>query len=450
MASQNFVFLGKDLQVDFLKNIQVEFSVFDGPKECIKHCKENRPTHIFCQMQLPLQKALKAKEQISKLNPYIIFVFIADPSEKPGRIEELEKNGHEYIVGPLSATALQPFITGAQPGNQVIENTNISQLKKKYEYFGIIGNSPTILRMVSQIDSISKNDGTVLIIGERGSGREIVAKAIHSNSSRSKGPFVEVSLSAIPEHCLDEELYGTYFSLNGNHEHSPNGFFSEAAGGSIFLDEIEKISLEAQAKMVHFLQTKLESNDSFSKPPFRIIATSSSPLDKLVNEGKFRYDLYYRINILNIFIPPLRERRNDIPTLIKYYLEKYSPNKPMHISPKAMELLLNHSWPGNVRQLENIIERITLTVSGNTVFDHNLPQEFRVQGNYFLDIGNDYCFETAISEVEKSILIKALTISRGNKKLAAKKLRLPYSTFRNKLLKLSIEEKDYSPESPFI
>ncbi len=272
------------------------------------------------------------------------------------------------------------------------------------------------------------SDSNVLILGESGTGKELVARALHNFSKRKRGPFVPVNCGALPDTLLESELFGYKAGAFTDAKHDKEGRFAAAEGGTLFLDEIGDISPALQVKLLRVLQTKtyepLGSNRSV-KADVRIVAATNRDLKALVQEGKFREDLYYRLNVVELTLPPLRERKEDIPILVQHFLEKFSRihNKKIKgISPEAMKLLLSYDYPGNVRELENIIERAVVISSGKQIELHDLPEEL------FRDRAKSPQKNEELERIKE-----ALKIAKGNKSLAAKLLGMHRTTLWRKL-----------------
>jgi transcriptional regulator with PAS, ATPase and Fis domain len=299
--------------------------------------------------------------------------------------------------------------------------------------------------ILSRIDRIVDSESSILLIGETGVGKEIFAEYIHRTSARSQKPFVKIALSALPADLLESELFGhekgSYTSANAEKK----GLLEIADSGSIFLDDIDDVPLQIQTKLLRVLESRELMRIGGTKPipiDVRLITASKVDLKELVNRGIFRADLFYRINVMPIIIPPLRERRDDIPPLVEYFLNHYKPEKALTTSPSALRALVNYSWPGNVRELKNVIQRVALFAEDEIqVID--LPQEFQTENplDFLLKACNkcyvdgDMSFEQIVGCLEHNLLKEALRKSLGNQSQAAKSLGLSLSTFRDKLKK---------------
>jgi transcriptional regulator with PAS, ATPase and Fis domain len=299
--------------------------------------------------------------------------------------------------------------------------------------------------ILSRIDKIVDSNSSILLIGETGVGKEIFAEYIHRTSARSQKPFVKIALSALPADLLESELFGhekgSYTSANTEKK----GLLEIADSGSIFLDDIDDVPLQIQTKLLRVLESRELMRIGGTKPipiDVRLITASKVDLKELVNRGIFRADLFYRINVMPIIIPPLRERRDDIPPLVDYFLKHYKPEKVLTPSPSALRALVNYSWPGNVRELKNVIQRISLFAE-DEIQAIDLPQEIQTENplDFLLKACNkcyvdgDMSFEQIVGCLEHNLLKEALRKSLGNQSQAAKSLGLSLSTFRDKLKK---------------
>ena len=296
-----------------------------------------------------------------------------------------------------------------------------------------------------RIDKIVDSNSSILLIGETGVGKEIFAEYIHRTSARSQKPFVKIALSALPADLLESELFGhekgSYTSANTEKK----GLLEIADSGSIFLDDIDDVPLQIQTKLLRVLESRELMRIGGTKPiqiDVRLITASKVDLKELVNRGIFRADLFYRINVMPITIPPLRERRDDISPLVEYFLKHYKPEKALTTSPSALRALVNYSWPGNVRELKNVIQRIALFAE-DEIQAIDLPQEIQTENplDFLLKACNkcyvdgDMSFEQIVGCLEHNLLKEALRKSLGNQSQAAKSLGLSLSTFRDKLKK---------------
>lgn len=303
--------------------------------------------------------------------------------------------------------------------------------------------------ILSKLDKVIDSDSSILLIGETGVGKELFAEYIHRKSKRALNPFVKVGLSAIPAELLESELFGHLKGSFTSASSDRKGLFEIANTGTIFLDDIDDFPLSLQSKLLRVLESKEILRIGSNTPipvDVRLITASKVDLKELVDAGRFRLDLYYRINVIPIFIPPLRERPEDIPLLMEHYLKHYAPDKEIKISNEALKLLVQYHWPGNVRELKNVAQRLAIFVK-DTIEPKDLPVEINFENpiqliakacrHCFIHDGMD--FNNVVSCLEINLIREALKNSKGNQSKAAKSLGLSLSTFRDKMKKYKIE-----------
>ena len=313
----------------------------------------------------------------------------------------------------------------------------------------ILTQNEKMQNIISGIDHIVSSDSSILLIGETGVGKELFAEYIHRTSKRQMQPFIKVGLSALPAELLESELFGHEkgaFTSAGNEK---KGLFELADGGSIFLDDIDDFPYQLQSKLLRVLESRelMRIGGQTSIPiNVRLITASKNNLHDLVEKGIFRADLYYRINVVPVDIPPLRERSEDIPLLAEYYLKKFTPEKEINIEKDALRKLIHYQWPGNVRELRNVMQRISLFAS-NEIKVKDLPSEIRddhpihslTKACHRCLINEEMTFEEVVACLEKNLIQQSLQETNGNKTQAAKLLKMNFSTFRDKLKKHMLE-----------
>jgi len=391
---------------------------------------------------------------------FSIFTYIQDKNYANEIIEFLQILStfisQAITIQKLIEEETQPFI---------VENIRLRQeLSKKYRFGNLIGKSPRMLQLFEQIELIAESKSSVLLIGESGTGKELIASAIHYNSPRKDMPFIKINCAAIPETLLESELFGYRKGAFTGATSEKKGKFEIADGGTIFLDEIGEMSLPLQAKLLRVLQEK-EVEPIGGKPKkvdIRIIAATNADLEELIQQKRFRLDLYYRLNVIRLDIPPLRERKEDILLLTKYFIEKYSQenDKDIHsITPEAIKLLESYDWPGNVRELENLIERAVVLNQTGYLDVKDFPEvlekisslekvpylissgdvEFSSIPEQSLDLYDGRVYETVIGEVEKKLILYALKKFKYTKTKASKFLGINRNTLEKRIKELKIE-----------
>ena len=322
-----------------------------------------------------------------------------------------------------------------------------NELENKYRITNIVGNSNKMREVYQMISQVCKSNATVLIRGESGTGKELVANSVHYNSHRAKGPFVKVNCAAIPANLIESELFGHEKGAFTGAIKQKLGKFELAHKGTIFLDEIGSIGLDVQANLLRVLQEKefeRVGGQKTHKLDVRIIAATNKNLEQSVEDGSFRGDLYYRLNVFPIYLPPLRERKTDILLLADYFLEKYSKENGKEIkrfSTPAIDMLMEYHWPGNVRELENCIERSVLLCDGGVVHSYHLPPT--LQTGTESDTLPDLSMEEAVANLEREMVIDALKNTRGNITSAAKILKTTVRKFAYKARKYGVHYRHY-------
>ncbi len=312
----------------------------------------------------------------------------------------------------------------------------------------LVSQNKSVKEIISIIDRITHSDGSVLLVGETGVGKEIFADYIHHTSHRKDRPFVKVSLSALPPELLESELFGHEKGSFTSAHSEKKGLFEIANSGTIFLDDIDDVPMAIQTKLLRVLESKELIRVGATKAipvNVRLITASKVDLKILIDKGMFRPDLYYRINVVPLNIPPLRERKDDIPVLFEYFLKRYNGDKELKVSVSAMQSMINYSWPGNVRELRNVAQRISLFAE-KEIHLKDLPSEVRqLDGLESLLKACDRCFlessmsfEQVVACLEINLLNQALKESKSNQSRAAKKLKMSLSTFRDKLKKYNL------------
>lgn len=341
------------------------------------------------------------------------------------------------------------------------ENTQLKRaLKQRYSFPNIIGKSERMLRVLDLVGQVAPSRATVLITGETGTGKELIAKAIHANSARKDEMFVAVNSGSLPPDLLESTLFGHVRGAFTSAHNSKKGYFETANKGTIFFDEIGTISPETQSKLLRVIQERefmpLGSNEVI-KVDVRILAATNADLKRAVEDGKFREDLYYRLNVINIALPALRDRKDDIPRLAEHFFTKYSKENEKFLTSdglstlsfeaEAMQLLMDHSWPGNVRELENVVERAVVLASQNTVPASVLPDYLQHTGGMGIRrdssgyLPADASLFEVVADFERRKIIEALEAANWSQTDAAENLHIPLSTLNQKIKRLSIDIK---------
>jgi len=361
------------------------------------------------------------------------------------------------IISSIIAQAVRHMqMLEEEKARLISENVRLrEELKEKYSFENIIGSSNKMHQVYTMIDQVAKTPTTVLIRGESGTGKELVAHAIHYNSTRAAGPLIKVSLAALPETLLESELFGHERGAFTGALGKKAGRFQAADGGTIFLDEIGDLPLSLQVKILRVIQERefeLVGGTETVKVDVRIIAATNRNLEELMAEGRFREDLYFRLNVFPIYMPPLRERKTDILLLANHFLEKYAAGVekgPVRLSTQATDLLMSHPWPGNVRELENAVERAMILVTGDVITEEHLPPSIGGENDIpsggaspprIMGAGN---LEDEVESLERDMITDALRETRGNRTRAAALLGITPRMINYKIGKYGIDPEEY-------
>ena len=406
---------------------------------------------ILLDLLIPDLNGMEILKEIKKLEYHPLVIVITAVRSIKTAVEAMKLGAYDYITKPFDIDEVRIVVEKADRTLKLREELNFlrKEVTEKYGFHSLIGKSKVMKDVFSTIMKVADNNATVLITGESGTGKELVARAIHFQGKRKEGPFIPVHCASIPENLLESELFGyEKGAFTGANRNKP-GRFSLAEGGTLFLDEIGEMPFSLQSKLLRVLEEKEfvpVGGTRSKKVDVRIIAATLRNLEAMVSEGTFREDLYYRLNVVPLYLPPLRERREDIPLLTSYFLKKYC--QEMHypvkkISPEAMEIFLNYTWPGNVRELENTIERIiVLFPKVKEILPEHLPKNMYRNRKKEVKNGNLPTLKEAISNLEKEMILEALKRSDGVQARAAKLLGTTRRILRYKMEKLGIRELD--------
>jgi Nif-specific regulatory protein len=350
----------------------------------------------------------------------------------------------QVVTGMIAQAVRLDHLVEAETKRLVAENIHLrEELRERYDFSNMVGSSGGMRQVYEQISQVAGSNTNVLIRGESGTGKELIAHAIHYNSPRAKKPFVKISCAALPETLIESELFGYEKGAFTGAQSRKLGRFELAEGGTLFLDEIGDLNLTTQIKLLRVIQEReierLGSTETI-KIKVRLIAATNKDLENAISESTFREDLYYRLNVFTIFVPPLRERKPDVMALTDYFLEKYNKehSKPIkRISTPAIDMLMSYHWPGNVRELENAIERAVLVCEGNVIHAHHLPPTLQTAEETGT-IGK-LSLEETVSSYEKDLIQDALKTTRGNRRKAARLLGATERVLNYKVKKYAID-----------
>lgn len=402
---------------------------------------------ILMDVRMTELDGIEALQEVKKISPEIPIIIMTAYGSVETAVDALKSGAYDYLTKPLDIEELKILIHKALDHHRLKEENIVlrERLGDRFDFSRIIGKSKSMKDLFETLSLIAPSNATVLIYGESGTGKEIVANALHQNSPRAKRSFIKVSCAAIPETLLESELFGHERGAFTGAISRKEGRFQMANGGTIFLDEVSEMSPATQVKLLRVLQERefepLGSTRTISVD-IRIIAATNKNLEEEVKEGNFREDLFYRLNVVPIEVPPLRRRKEDIPLLAKHFLNVYREKNQIPIKgflSQTVDLMMRYDWPGNIRELENAIERAVLLCRGEYISLDDLPHPVqRVQGEeqprVFVPSG------MTLKEVEKEVIVQTLEETEGNRTQTARILGVSRKTLQNKLKEYGIRE----------
>ncbi len=391
---------------------------------------------------------IEALDRIKQLNPAIPVVLMTAYSSVETAVEALKKGAYDYLTKPLDFEKLRLTIHRAMEHTRLkAENRQLkADLTDRFQRHRIIGQSPAMVRLLDTVAQVAPSEATVLICGESGTGKELIAGALHYNSSRKNGPFIKINCAAITETLLESELFGHERGAFTGADRRKDGRFLQADGGSLFLDEISEMPLTMQAKLLRVLQEReltRVGGDAVIPVDVRVMAATNADLHKRVRQGEFREDLYYRLNVVALELPPLRARREDIVLLAQHFADRLAAKNRKHIkgfTPQAVNALTHYDWPGNVRELINVTERAIVLSRGAYLDLADLPLDFETAAPATPEAAGEALLtgQIPLDEVEKAAILKTLQAARGNKSEAARRLGITRKTLHKKLKKYGV------------
>ncbi len=424
-------------------------SAFDG-SEGIECLEKDIYDLVITDIRMPGVDGFEVLKKAKELSPDTVVIMITAFGTNESVLEAMKLGAYDYIHKPFQVDEIRIIVNKALEKRRMKKEIELlrEEIKTNYRLENIIGKSEKMQNLLSSLPKIAQSDANVLITGESGSGKELVAKALHNLSSRADKKFVAINCATFPEGLLESELFGYMRGAFTGAVQNKEGLLELADGGTLFLDEIGEMPIALQAKLLRVIETGTFRRLGGLKDitvDIRVVAATNRNLKEAIKEGLFREDLYYRLNVIPIHIPPLRERKEDIPLLIDYFLKKTGAPS-IKFSPEAMRLMLAYEWKGNVRELENVIERIVLLSEREYILPEDLPVEIQDASHMggqipeLTDIGID--LDKVLENIEVSYLKKALELTGGVKTEAAKLLNLTFRSFRHRLYKYGIGSDD--------
>jgi len=408
---------------------------------------------ILCDIRMPQMDGMEFMSKVQKMGMDAPIIMMSAYGTVDTAIEAMKLGAYDYISKPFKPDEIILTLKKAEERERLRKENELlrKEVEKEYSFTNIVSKNEKMQKIFDVIKKVAQYKSTILISGESGTGKELVARALHYNSDRSQRPFIPVNCGAIPENLLESELFGHVKGAFTDAIRTKKGLFEEADGGTLFLDEIGELPLQLQVKLLRVLQDgeiRRVGESRSLQVDVRIVTATVKDLAKEVNEGRFREDLFYRLNVLPIHIPPLRERKEDVPLLINHFVSKYSQSMNKNvvgIRPKALDAMMSYHWYGNVRELENTIERAIVLTDGDNIELENLPveiQDFRNGIRLAPSAEEEYSIKKASRFLEMNLIKKALKKTKGNHTQAARLLEISHRALLYKIKEYEIVERE--------
>ncbi|MBS4027700.1 MAG: sigma-54-dependent Fis family transcriptional regulator [Ignavibacteriales bacterium] len=414
-------------------------------KEAYDKILEDAFDVVITDLEMPEMKGIELLEKITHTSPQTLVMIITAYGSLETAIDALRQGASDYILKPVEFDELLVRIRRLLEGKKLLLENQVlkRELQREYEFSSLIGKSPAMLKVFDTIQQVAPTDSTVLITGKSGTGKELVARAVHFSSRRAGKPIITVNCGAIPETLIESELFGHKKGAFTGAVSDKVGYFKAAEGGTLFLDEISEMPFQLQVKLLRALEQKeiipVGTSTAFSIN-VRFLASTNRDLKKEVEAGNFREDLYYRLNVVEVHLPPLAERPDDIPLLVEHFVDKYRKEMRKNIKGvenDVMRLLLHHEWKGEVRELENIIERSVIFCNDDTISAKHLPEFFTSET--FIDFAEEkQSLEQAINDFERRYIFTILTKNGFDKEKVASILKISVPTLYRRIKDLNI------------
>jgi DNA-binding NtrC family response regulator len=412
----------------------------------LKNLQENPWDIILLDIKMPGMDGIELQNRIKQIDKNIVTIIITAYASVDTAIQALKDGAFDYVTKPVDPDDLSRLIRNAVEKRRLV--TENIQLRQQIEELSlpdeVVGESPAMKRVMEMVNTVAKTDSTVMILGESGTGKELIARAIHSRSSRKYFPIITINCGAYPEGLLESELFGHEKGAFTGAMYRRKGKLEMADKGTLFLDEIGNISEKMQMDLLRVIETKNFTRlggDKAVDVDFRVISATNKDLEKAIKEGSFREDLYYRLNVFSVLLPPLRERRTDIPLIAKYFLSKYAQSMNKNVvgfAPQAMEMFTGYDWPGNIREVRNVVERAMVVAQGPQIqvddISFPFPSPATPSGG------------ASLEEVEKDQILKILNQTKGNIAQAAEILKISRLTIYNKIEKYHLKKDDLNKQ----
>ena len=418
-------------------------------EEGLRLFDEFSPSLVITDMKMPGMDGMQVLKAVKERAPETPVIMITAFGTVDVAVEAMKAGAYDYITKPFNRDELRLIVAKAlQFSGLVVENKRLkSDLADRSDFRTIIGSSPQMAKVFGIVRKVADTEASVLLTGESGTGKELVARSLHAGSSRAAGPFVAINCAAIPRDLLESELFGHVKGAFTGAIKDKTGKFQLADGGTLFLDEVAELSLDLQPKLLRALQEKTVApvgGTKEQKLDVRVVAATNLDIEKAIEGGVFREDLYYRLAVIPIHLPPLRQRRDDIPLLLRHFCSKHGAQQ-VTFDKASLAILTGYLWPGNVRELENLVERLLIMRGGDTITSDDLPDKIRTGGA-------DACSASGsgsvinlpdegypLEQLEREVVVQALERNQWNQTAAARFLRIPRHTLIYRLEKYEIE-----------
>jgi len=430
----------------FLKNEGYDVDEAENGRAAFEKIKLKNFDLVITDLEMPEMKGTQLLEEIKKLNIETATIVVTAYGSLDTAIVALRSGASDYILKPVEFDELIIKVNRLFDMRDILLENRIlrKELQREFDYSNFIGKSTAILQVFEMIKTVADTDSTVLITGNSGTGKELVARALHYNSNRKHKPFIAVNCGAISDNLIESELFGHKKGAFTGAVSDKEGYMKAAEGGTLFLDEISEMPPQLQVKLLRAIQEKEYTpvGTTAALPvKVRFIASTNRDLLQRVNDGNFREDLYYRLNVVEIHLPSIKDREGDIPLLVDHFVDKYRKEMNKNIkgvSNEAMRALMNHEWKGEIRELENIIERAVIFCKDDFLTPKDLPQQFKTDGNH-AEFPISGSLDESVKRFEREIITRALESNDFNKEKTAETLQVGLSTLYRKMKELNIQ-----------
>ncbi len=443
--------LQREIIRDILKYEGYPVTIAGSGREALELLKQTSVALIITDLKMPEMDGIELLGKVKEISPETSVIVVTAYGSVESAVEAMKKGAFHYLTKPFGKEELLLTVQRALENRSLLRENRLlrKELEERYQFHNLIGSSPRMQEVFRIIEKVAPSDSTVLIYGESGTGKELVARAIHFYSKRKNHAFLAINCAAIPDTLLESEMFGHEKGSFSGAYTQKKGIFEEAHQGTLFLDEIGDLNISLQAKLLRVLQDgeiKRVGGNKVITVDVRVIAATNKNLEEEMQEGRFRQDLYYRLNVVPIFLPSLRERKEDISLLIDFFIKKYGKKfgKVIEkITPDAMDRLLDYSWPGNVRELESVIERTVLLNEDGIIRADDLPQKLLAPKSQSFGLDLTIPDEgISLSEVERNLIENALIKSNWSIKRASELLGITYKTLQYRIQKFHLKREN--------